>query len=51
MLSDFVEDKNILSPVDEVVSIDWGEKIGEALKVHTERGMLRLKKQYEYHGR
>jgi RNA polymerase primary sigma factor len=44
-LSDFIEDKDTLSPVDEVVSIDLREKIEEALKVHTEReaGILKMR--------
>jgi RNA polymerase primary sigma factor len=36
-LSDFVEDKETLSPVDEVISIDLKEKIEEALKAYTQR--------------
>jgi RNA polymerase primary sigma factor len=44
-LSDFIEDKDTLSPVDEVISIDLREKIEEALKVHTEReaGILKMR--------
>jgi len=36
-LSDFIEDKDTLSPVDEVIQIDLKEKIEEALKAHTQR--------------
>ncbi|HUU39056.1 MAG TPA: sigma-70 family RNA polymerase sigma factor [Candidatus Desulfaltia sp.] len=44
-LSDFIEDKDTLSPVDEVISIDLRKKIEEALKVHTEReaGILKMR--------
>jgi RNA polymerase primary sigma factor len=44
-LSDFIEDKDTLSPVDEVISIDLKEKIEEALKVHTQReaGILKMR--------
>jgi len=44
-LSDFIEDKDTLSPVDEVISIDLREKIEEALKAHTERevGILKMR--------
>ena len=44
-LSDFIEDMDTLSPVDEVISIDLREKIEEALKVHTEReaGILKMR--------
>ena len=44
-LSDFIEDKDTLSPVDEVISIDLREKIEEALKVHTQReaGILKMR--------
>ncbi len=44
-LSDFIEDKDTLSPVDEVISIDLREKIEEALKTHTQRevGILKMR--------
>jgi len=44
-LSDFIEDKDSLSPPDEVISIDLKEKIEEALKVHTQRevGILKMR--------
>jgi len=44
-LSDFIEDKDTLSPLDEVISIDLREKIEEALKAHTERevGILKMR--------
>jgi RNA polymerase primary sigma factor len=44
-LSDFIEDKHTLSPVDEVISIDLREKIEEALKAHTQRevGILKMR--------
>jgi RNA polymerase primary sigma factor len=44
-LSDIIEDKDTLSPVDEVISIDLREKIEEALKTHTERevGILKMR--------
>jgi RNA polymerase primary sigma factor len=44
-LSDFIEDKDTLSPVDEVISIDLREKIEEALKAHTQRevGILKMR--------
>jgi RNA polymerase primary sigma factor len=44
-LSDFIEDKDALSPVDEVISIDLREKIEEALKAHTQRevGILKMR--------
>jgi RNA polymerase primary sigma factor len=44
-LSDFIEDKDTLSPVDEVISIDLREKIEEALKDHTQReaGILKMR--------
>ena len=44
-LSDLIEDKSTLSPVDEVISIDLKEKIEEALKAHTEReaGILKMR--------
>ena len=44
-LSDFIEDKDALSPVDEVISIDLREKIEEALKAHTQRevGIIKMR--------
>ncbi|HUV07398.1 MAG TPA: sigma-70 domain-containing protein, partial [Spirochaetia bacterium] len=44
-LSDFIEDKDTISPLDEVISIDLREKIEEALKAHTERevGILKMR--------
>jgi RNA polymerase primary sigma factor len=45
-LSDFVEDKDTLSPVDEVISIDLKEKIEEALKAHTQREANILKMRF-----
>ena len=44
-LSDFIEDKDTLSPVDKVISIDLREKIEQALKVHTQReaGILKMR--------
>jgi RNA polymerase primary sigma factor len=44
-LSDFIEDKNTLSPVDKVISMDLKEKIEEALKPHTPRevSILRMR--------
>jgi len=36
-LNDFIEDKDTLSPVDEVINMDLKEKIVEALNTHTER--------------
>jgi len=36
-LYDFIEDKDILSPPDEVIHINLREKIEEALKTHTQR--------------
>jgi RNA polymerase primary sigma factor len=44
-LSDFIEDKDIRSPVDEVISLDLREKIEEALKTHTQReaGILKMR--------
>jgi RNA polymerase primary sigma factor len=36
-LNDFIEDKDTLSPVDEVINMDLKEKIEEALNAHTER--------------
>ena len=44
-LSDFIEDKDILSPPDEVIHINLREKIEEALKTHTQReaSVLRMR--------
>ena len=44
-LSDFIEDKDTLSPVDEVICIDLKEKIEEVLKAHTQRevGILKMR--------
>jgi RNA polymerase primary sigma factor len=44
-LSDFIEDKDALSPVDKVISVDLREKIEEALKAHTQRevGILKMR--------
>ena len=44
-LSDFIEDKDTLSPIDEVISIDLREKIEEVLKAHTQRevGILKMR--------
>jgi len=44
-LSDFIEDKDTLSPVDEVISMDLKEKIEEALRAHTQReaGILKMR--------
>jgi RNA polymerase primary sigma factor len=36
-LKDFIEDKDILSPPDEVTHINLKEKIEEALETHTQR--------------
>ncbi|MCK4759227.1 MAG: sigma-70 family RNA polymerase sigma factor, partial [Candidatus Aminicenantes bacterium] len=36
-LSDFIEDKAILSPPDEIIHINLREKIEEALRTHTQR--------------
>ena len=45
-LSDFIEDKDTLSPVDEVINIDLKEKIEEALKAHTQREANILKMRF-----
>ncbi len=45
-LSDFIEDKNTLSPVDEVIYIDMKEKIEEALKARTQREANILKMRF-----
>ena len=44
-LNDFIEDKDTLSPVDEVINIDLKEKIEEAMKAHTQReaNVLRMR--------
>ena len=44
-LSDFIEDKDTVSPVDEVISVDLKEKIEEALRAHTQReaGILKMR--------
>jgi RNA polymerase primary sigma factor len=42
-LSDFIEDKDILSPPDKVIHINLREKIDEALKTHTQREASILK--------
>jgi len=44
-LSDFIEDKDAFSPVDNVISVALKEKIEEALKPHTQRevGILRMR--------
>jgi RNA polymerase primary sigma factor len=44
-LSDVIEDKDTLSPPDEVINIDLKEKIEEALKAHTQReaGILKMR--------
>lgn len=44
-LSDFIEDKDILSPPDEVIHIDLREKIKKALETHTQReaNVLRMR--------
>ncbi len=44
-LSDFIEDKGIPSPTDEVIHIDLKEKIEEALKTYTQReaNVLRMR--------
>jgi RNA polymerase primary sigma factor len=42
-LYDFIEDKDILSPPDEVIHINLREKIEEALKTHTQREASILK--------
>jgi RNA polymerase primary sigma factor len=45
-LNDFIEDKDSLSPVDEVINIDLKEKIEEALKAHTQREANVLKMRF-----
>ena len=45
-LSDFIEDKDMLSPVDEVIYIDLKERIEEALKTHTQREANVLKMRF-----
>ncbi|MGB8952932.1 MAG: RNA polymerase sigma factor RpoD [Candidatus Aminicenantales bacterium] len=45
-LKDFIEDKNTLLPVDEVISVDLKEKIEEALKTHTQREANILKMRF-----
>jgi RNA polymerase primary sigma factor len=45
-LNDFIEDKDTLSPVDEVINIDLKEKIEEALKAHTQREANVLKMRF-----
>ena len=45
-LSDFIEDKDILSPPDEVIHINLREKIEEALKTHTQREANVLKMRF-----
>ena len=45
-LIDFIEDKNTLSPVDEVIYIDMKEKIEEALKARTQREANILKMRF-----
>ncbi|MFB0566268.1 MAG: RNA polymerase sigma factor RpoD [Candidatus Aminicenantaceae bacterium] len=45
-LSDFIEDKDILSPPDEVIHINLREKIEEALKAHTQREANVLKMRF-----
>ena len=45
-LSDFIEDKDIPSPADEVIHIDLKEKIEEALKTHTLREANVLKMRF-----
>ena len=45
-LNDFIEDKDTLSPVDEVINIDLKEKIEEALKAHTQRVAYVLKMRF-----
>jgi len=44
-LSDFIEDKDAFSPVDNAISMALKEKIDEALKPHTQRevGILRMR--------
>ncbi len=45
-LSDFIEDKDSLSPPDEVIRINLKEKIEEALKVHAQREANILKMRF-----
>lgn len=45
-LRDFIEDKNIPSPPDEVIHINLREKIEEALKTHTQREANILKMRF-----
>ncbi len=45
-LSDFIEDKDILSPPDEVIHINLKEKIEEALETHTQREANVLKMRF-----
>jgi len=45
-LSDVIEDKDILSPPDEVIHINLREKIEEALKTHTQREANVLKMRF-----
>ena len=45
-LSDFIEDKDIPSPPDEVIHINLREKIEEALKAHTQREANILKMRF-----
>jgi RNA polymerase primary sigma factor len=45
-LIDFIEDKDTLSPVDEVINMDLKEKIEEALKAHTQREANVLKMRF-----
>jgi RNA polymerase primary sigma factor len=45
-LSDFIEDKDSLSPPDEVIHINLREKIEEALKTHTQREANVLKMRF-----
>ncbi|NIM59558.1 MAG: RNA polymerase sigma factor RpoD [Candidatus Aminicenantes bacterium] len=45
-LSDFIEDKDILSPPDEVIHINLREKIEEVLKTHTQREANILKMRF-----
>lgn len=45
-LSDFIEDKDALSPVDEVISNDLKERIEEALRAHTQREANILKMRF-----
>jgi RNA polymerase primary sigma factor len=45
-LNDFIEDKDTLSPIDEVINMDLKEKIEEALKAHTQREANILKMRF-----